>query len=210
MTYTNEKTSSRFTTQPGSRQSFRSITVSYMMRPRFSSRTWSMNVSNFPNLTCVRNHVKALLCHNLGKNSSTGEFIRVVQKLYSMTPQMLQNSSLSISPLPSWSHISKSMRRSAASMSKTRSQWRNSTILRAPSFNSSYETPPLASLSIFWNIWLHISFSLRSSDSISLPRLTMSFSRTSAKVSTTTAVVRFRTPKTSVSRDPRKMIPVQG
>mmetsp|Transcript_24566 Transcript_24566/g.55584 ORF Transcript_24566/g.55584 Transcript_24566/m.55584 type:complete len:225 (-) Transcript_24566:512-1186(-) len=95
-------------------------------------------------------------------------------------------------------------------MSKTRSQWRNSATLFAPSCNSSQVIAPLLSSSIFSNIFPRTFFSWTSSQSISFALLIMSLDLISAKVSTITATIRFKTPKTSVSKEPANMKAVHG
>mmetsp|Transcript_24565 Transcript_24565/g.55580 ORF Transcript_24565/g.55580 Transcript_24565/m.55580 type:complete len:225 (-) Transcript_24565:512-1186(-) len=95
-------------------------------------------------------------------------------------------------------------------MSKTRSQWRNSATLFAPSCNSSQVIAPLLSSSIFSNIFPRTFFSWTSSQSISFALLIMSLDLISAKVSTITATIRFSTPKTSVSKAPVKIMLVHG
>mmetsp|Transcript_44934 Transcript_44934/g.121043 ORF Transcript_44934/g.121043 Transcript_44934/m.121043 type:complete len:285 (+) Transcript_44934:712-1566(+) len=133
-------------------------------------------------------------------------FDSVVLKRYMAS----MNSCASISPELSLSMIWKSCSKSAESISITRSRCRNSATLRAPALRSSKETTPSMSVSILVKILKRSSFSFLSSYSISTPRLSMSFSLSSAAVSTTTAVTRLSTPNTRVSREPMKMTAVQG
>mmetsp|Transcript_81095 Transcript_81095/g.262674 ORF Transcript_81095/g.262674 Transcript_81095/m.262674 type:complete len:247 (+) Transcript_81095:828-1568(+) len=120
------------------------------------------------------------------------------------------NSSGSISPLSSSSTIMNNCLKSRLSMSRTRSQCRNSATRRAPSSSSVKFSVPPPSASILAKILARTSFSSASCWSMSAARLPTSLSRFSAKVSTITATMRFKIPNTSVSKAPPKMTIVHG
>mmetsp|Transcript_68016 Transcript_68016/g.176398 ORF Transcript_68016/g.176398 Transcript_68016/m.176398 type:complete len:213 (-) Transcript_68016:188-826(-) len=120
------------------------------------------------------------------------------------------NSATLIEPLPSSSTMKKSCRKSLASMSRTRSQWRNSATFRAPCSNSSKESSPLPSSSIRSKIFPSTVFSSISSQSMSSALEIMSFARFSAKLSTITTTIKFNKPNPIVKSAPAKTAAVPG
>mmetsp|Transcript_106533 Transcript_106533/g.254342 ORF Transcript_106533/g.254342 Transcript_106533/m.254342 type:complete len:282 (+) Transcript_106533:771-1616(+) len=100
--------------------------------------------------------------------------------------------------------------RSLSSMSITRRRLWNSWSLRAPSTSSSKLIFPLPRRSIRSKTACKNFRSFSSSNSSSSAKLRISLWRASANVSTTTATIRFSTPKTRVSSDPTKITAVAG
>mmetsp|Transcript_110384 Transcript_110384/g.263075 ORF Transcript_110384/g.263075 Transcript_110384/m.263075 type:complete len:308 (+) Transcript_110384:213-1136(+) len=120
------------------------------------------------------------------------------------------NSAASIAPEPSASIISNICWRSTSSMSITRRRLWNSASFLAPSIKFCNVSSPVPLSSKRSKIFCKYFRSFLRLCSNSAAKFTTSFSRTSAKVSTTTATMSCSTPKTRVRREPTKMMAVAG
>mmetsp|Transcript_95955 Transcript_95955/g.299700 ORF Transcript_95955/g.299700 Transcript_95955/m.299700 type:complete len:207 (+) Transcript_95955:114-734(+) len=100
-----------------------------------SSQAWTRTLTSSISAPTLSSKLSRVLCRS--PSMCFRNLVAVLDSVFFMRYIASTNSCESISPLPSSSHMSKSRRRSEASMSRTRSQCRNSTILRAPNFNSS-------------------------------------------------------------------------
>mmetsp|Transcript_90497 Transcript_90497/g.260870 ORF Transcript_90497/g.260870 Transcript_90497/m.260870 type:complete len:419 (+) Transcript_90497:542-1798(+) len=178
------------------------------MRPMRSSRC-SMPSSSSLNLAFTTS-LKMSVSFSIWPTMFFNMHVVVFGSVFFILNMTSMNSFGSISPLPSVSTISNKRRKSPRSMSRTRSQCRNSATRSAAASNSSYDNAPLSSSSILANNLLNTRFSDRSCCSMSAALVVTSFSRASAKVSTMTATTKLSTPQTKVINAPTKMVAVHG